>query len=193
MRVLKVWSEEETIQRIRGVNMLCDTTQYPYKDAVITIEKMNPRYLHPTQRYLLRNNLETIRSMSWEISAKGHPLADLRGALTLQTGEDATTDLLPPIVEEFFADNRCFHVICDGMHRSYLSMMGHCHPNVIFIRGIPKDLAYYAYPLVRGWKDVTIMNLVTEGFIKKWHRVDDNKKLYRDFNSVFSNVGGPRG
>jgi len=34
---------------------------------------------------------------------------------------------------------------------------------------------------------------IPEGVLKKWHRIPDNKRLYRDFNSAFLNVGGPRG
>jgi hypothetical protein len=30
------------------------------------------------------------------------------------------------------------------------------------------------------------------GYLKKWHRIENYHALYRNFNSAFSNVGGPR-
>ena len=38
-----------------------------------------------------------------------------------------------------------------------------------------------------------IMQDLPEGYIKKWHRIKNYKSLYRDFNTGFQNVGGPRG
>jgi hypothetical protein len=70
-------------------------------------------------------------------------------------------------------------------------------PQVAYIRGIPAGYPYYAYPIPGDncWDVVKILegSHIPSGLIKKWHRISDNKTLYRNFNSSFTNVGGPRG
>jgi len=58
---------------------------------------------------------------------------------------------------------------------------------------VPREYPYYAFPLVNGWNDVEIVQDLPPGYVKKWHRIKNYKTLYRDFNTGFRNVGGPRG
>ncbi len=65
-------------------------------------------------------------------------------------------------------------------------------PEVLLVRGIPKTLPYYAFPLPGGWDKVEELDALPAGYLKKWHRIANYHALYRNFNSAFSNVGGPR-
>jgi hypothetical protein len=68
---------------------------------------------------------------------------------------------------------------------------------VVLVEDLPPQCPYYAYPIpgAAPWDQVAVIegDKVPAGIIKKWHRTSDNKRLYRDFNSAFQNVGGPRG
>ena len=65
-------------------------------------------------------------------------------------------------------------------------------PEVVLIRGVPKNLPYYAFPVPGGWNSVEEREDLPPGYLKKWHRIADYHSLYRNFNSAFKNVGGPR-
>jgi hypothetical protein len=64
--------------------------------------------------------------------------------------------------------------------------------NVVYVRGVSHHNPYYSYPNPNGWSDVELIEVLKEGYIKKFHVAQDHKKLYRDFNSVFENVGDSR-
>jgi len=91
------------------------------------------------------------------------------------------------------ASGETHDLINDGMHRCFLAWMEYVNPIVVEIGGVRTDCPYYAYPVRGGFESVQIVDAIPEGFIKKWHRIRDYKTLYRDFNSAFQNVGGPRG
>ena len=66
-------------------------------------------------------------------------------------GSDEPVDLLPPIVEESIERDGTIHfIVNDGMHRVYMALREWVIPQVVLVRGIPKDLPYYVYP-VPGW------------------------------------------
>ena len=79
------------------------------------------------------------------------------------------------------------------MHRIYLARIERINPEIIFVRGIPKQYPYYAYPIRGSWDQVERVDHLPEGYIKKWHRIKNNKMLYRNFDSIFSNCSKPRG
>jgi hypothetical protein len=109
-------------------------------------------------------------------------------------GSDEPIDVLPPVVERSVeADGSIVKILNDGMHRVYLARMERSPIQVVYVREVPNEYPYYAYPLVNGWNDVEIVNELPEHYIKKWHRIPNYKTLYRDFNTAFQNVGGPRG
>lgn len=102
-------------------------------------------------------------------------------------------DLLPPIVEESVENDGSVHLIInDGMHRVYMALREWFIPQVALIRGVPKDLPYYAFPVPGGWDKVEERDDLPDGYLKKWHRIKNYYSLYRNFNSAFTNVGGPR-
>ncbi|MDR1037234.1 MAG: hypothetical protein LBT40_11915 [Deltaproteobacteria bacterium] len=190
---------EELMERIRQVGMLLDPERKPYLDADIALRRMPYPEIRPAQFYVLSDGLLKVRHLDWELKRLGHDMLDLDGYLTLTIeGTDDAVDLLPPVVERIAeADGSKNNILNDGMHRLYAGRLSWRAPRVIFVRNVPRDTPYYAYPIPgpEPWERVSIIqgDRVPDGFIKKWHRIPDNKLLYRDFNSAFANVGGPRG
>lgn len=201
--------QDELIRRLRNVTMLEDDKAYPYKDAVITSEYLNPRELTPPQNYLLSSALTNIFDLEDAFSGYAErnlchyfDIFDLSGGFLEYEASKYThpdsplipTTLLPPIIEESIEEDGSVKlIICDGMHRVYASMIKHLDRiNCIYIRGVNRKYPYYAYPVVNGWDGVKIIDKLEPGLIKKFHRIKNNKKLYRNFDSVFTNCSAPR-
>ncbi len=190
------FGEKELIERLRNLTMLKDRDVKPYVDAFISLENICIDDIFPAQRYVLKNELLKVRELKWHLEGLGINIFKLDGFVRLYLeGTPEPIDLLPPVVEEFIEQNgRIVHIVNDGMHRVYTAFLEWVIPQVLFIRGIPKNLPYYSYPIPeKDWKQIELREDIPPGFIKKWHRIANNKLLYRDFNSVFKNVGGPRG
>jgi len=168
---------------------------YVYERAAISLEEMTIECLYPAQRYVLVQELEKVRLLKWELARFGYDIFRLDGYVKLWlAGEDQPIDLLPPMVEESVERNgRVVNIVNDGMHRLYMAYLEWVSPQVVFIRGVPKDLPYYAFPHPTQWQDIDMMESLPEGYLKKWHRIQDYKTLYRNFNSAFEHVGTPRG
>lgn len=197
MKILRVekHSPEELIERLGRVSMLTHPDVNVYSRSAITLEKIRTDFLSPPQSYILNSELQKVRNLRWALKEHGVELFCLNGYVSIYLeGTDEPVDVLPPVVEESVEEDGSVHfIICDGMHRVSLARMEWVIPQVVFIRGIPGEYPYYAYPVPGGWNSVAARDDLPEGFIKKWHRIKEYKTLYRNFNSAFSNVGGPRG
>ena len=185
----------ELIERLRRVSMLTNPEIFIYRESLVSLEKIRTEFLSPPQSYILSAELQKVRNLRWQLKEFGVELFSLDGYVSVYLeGYEEPVDVLPPVVEESVEQDGSVHnIICDGMHRVSLARMEWVIPQVVFIRGIPRDKPYYAYPVPGGWNQVVIRDDLPEGFIKKWHRIKEYKTLYRDFNSAFTNVGGPRG
>lgn len=201
MRINSVfWYDKEIlIDKLREVSMLEDPEIFPYRNAVISLEKLVISELYPAQRYVLKSELEKVRKLKWELLCYNRNIFKLDGFLNVHDAdsdvENDTIAVLPPIVEEYITpDGHVAHLINDGMHRLYMAYLEWEIPQVVYIRGLPKFMPYYAHPIPKkDWSTIEIWDDIPAGKFKKWHQVEQNKKLYRNFNSVFNNVGGPRG
>ena len=197
MRIEKVdhHPPEELFARLRNVTMLKAPEVYPYREAEIALREMPTSLLHPAQRYVLLPELLKVRALRWELARLGHDLFHLGGYLTVWVaGAEAPIDLLPPVVEESReADGSVVNIVNDGMHRVYLARLEWAVPEVVFIRGVPPHLPYYAFPNRTQWEGIDLLEDLPETYVKKWHRIPDYHTLYRNFNSAFENVGAPRG
>ncbi len=194
IREVTRFSEGELIERLRGVTMLKAPETKIYDKAFISLETIAARHLSPPQNYILKPELTKVRELKWALEEHGVDLFRLNGfvRLTLE-GHDAPVDLLPPVVEESIERDGSFHLIInDGMHRVYMALREWVIPEVLLVRGIPKALPYYAFPLPGGWDKVEELDALPAGYLKKWHRIANYHALYRNFNSAFNNVGGPR-
>ena len=193
---VEVFNQDELLARIRQVTMLKDPDTRPYENAYISLEKISIQDLVPPQRYVLRENILRIRKLKWELEKHGIDIFQLNGFVRIHLeGVEEPVDLMPPVIEESIEKNgRLVPIVCDGMHRVYVAYLEWVIPQVIYVRGIPKQLPYYAYPVPdENWENIELRDDIPGTFIKKWHRIEDNKQLYRNFNSTFVNVGGPRG
>ncbi len=190
----ELFSEEELVKRLRRVTMLKSPEIRVYEQTFISVEKIATDFMAPPQNYILRDELKKVRELKWALEKRGVNLFDMRGfvRITLDNSEDPI-DVLPPVVEESIERDGSVHLIInDGMHRVYMARREWIVPQVIFIRGIPKNLPYYAYPAPGGWDGVEERDDLPPGYLKKWHRIENYHSLYRNFNSAFINVGGPR-
>ncbi len=197
MKIVKVekHSQEELMANLRQVTMFTDSQQRIYANTCISLEHIRPEYLSPPQSYVLTGELQKVRQLRWALQEHGVDLFHLEGYVTIYREDwPQPIDVMPPIIEESVEQDGSVHqIVCDGMHRVYLARLEWVIPQVVFIRGIPREMPYYAFPVQGGWDTVVLRDDLPEGFIKKWHRIAQYKTLYRDFNSAFCNVGGPRG
>lgn len=188
-------STDELIANLRRVGMLTDPSIRLYAEADIALPVLHTDDIAPAQRYVLAQEILKVRDLQWALRENGVDLFKLDGYVTIwRDGFDDPIDVLPPVVEESVeADGSVVKILNDGLHRVYLARMERSPVQVASIRNIPPQYPYYAFPLVNGWNDVEIVQELPDGYIKKWHRIKDYKSLYRDFNTGFQNVGGPRG
>jgi hypothetical protein len=196
---LEKHSAAELLDCLRRVPLLKQPDTLIYRDALISLEQIHTNCLNPAQNYLWLEELRKVQDLRWSLAAQGVDMFRLDGYVSytvrLPEGGEATYDLYPPIVEESIeADGAVALIINDGMHRLYLARLEWAVPQVAFIRGIPKAYPYYAFPRVQGWESMDLLeeNPDPKKYLKKCHRVRENKKLYRDFQAVFHNVGRSR-
>ena len=196
MKIEKVerFSEEDLISTLRHVTMLKAPEVKIYDKTLISLEKVAVSQLSPPQNYILRSELKKVRELKWALEEHGIDIYRLNGFVRLSFENAAEpVDLLPPVVEESIERDGSIHfLINDGMHRVYMALREWVNPQVILVRGVPKDLPYYAYPVPGGWSGVEEREDLPDGYLKKWHRIANYHALYRNFNSAFMNVGGPR-
>lgn len=196
MEVIRVerFAEEQLIERLREVTMLKAPEVKVYETAYISLERISPAHLSPPQNYILKHELRKVRDLKWSLQNHGVDIFSLDGFVRLTIeGYHEPVDLLPPVVEESIEKDGSVHLIVnDGMHRVYMALREWVIPQVVLIRGIPKELPYYAFPVPGGWSSVEERDDLPRGYLKKWHRIANYHALYRNFNSAFVNVGGPR-
>jgi len=184
---------------LRRVPLMTRTDVLVYAQALISLEQIHTNFLNPPQNYIWLQELRKIQELRWSLAAWGVDLFRLDGYVTytvrLADGEEEVYALYPPIVEESFeADGTLALIINDGMHRVYLARLEWVVPQVTYVRGIPKEYPYYAFPRPGGWEGLDLLadNPDPQRYLKKCHRTRDNKQLYRDFQAVFQNVGRSR-
>jgi hypothetical protein len=194
IKSLTRFSEGELIKRLRDVTMLKAPEVKVYTNSFISLENIGPKYMAPPQNYILRSELKKVRELKWALEEHEVDIFNLDGFVRLEIQDSSEpVDLLPPIIEESVAQDGSAHmIICDGMHRVYMALREWKVPQVVYVRGIPKDLPYYAYPVPGGWNSVEEREDLPAGYLKKWHRIPNYHSLYRNYNSAFTNVGGPR-
>jgi hypothetical protein len=194
IRSVERFPEHVLVEKLRHVTMLKAPEVKVYDKAFISVETVAVRSLSPPQNYILRSELKKVRDLKWALEDHGVDIYRLDGFVRLMLeGHEEPTDLLPPIVEESIEQDGSVHLIVnDGMHRVYMAMREWVIPQVVLVRGIPKHLPYYAFPVPGGWTNIEERDDLPPGYLKKWHRIANYHALYRNFNSAFKNVGGPR-
>lgn len=197
MRLLR-WetlSTEETLARFKKTRLKGFDRPYVYENATLELApSVDPETLAPTQRYLLKNEFNTVLTLEQLFRPHGIDVFALTGAVLFWIERDGEEEgpipLTPPIVEESVEpDGRTVWIINDGMHRIAAARKRGRTINVIRARGVPRDYPYYAFPMAEGWNGMTELDELPDGFQKKAYRVPENyKALFRDFNEVFPGV-----
>ncbi|MFZ2088033.1 MAG: hypothetical protein WAU47_05620 [Desulfobaccales bacterium] len=192
-------SPQELTERLRRVPLLNQPDLLIYAEAHISLERIHTDQLAPAQNYVWLAELKKVQELRWSLAEHGVDLFRLDGFVTYTVrgadGKEEQYNVYPPVVEESFeADGTMALLINDGMHRLYLARLERLVPQVIYVRGVPKEYPYYAYPRPEGWGGLDLLadNPDPKTYLKKCHRRRDNKRLYRDFQSVFANVGRSR-
>jgi hypothetical protein len=201
MNILSVERHDaaELLSRLRRVPLLKQPEILVYEQALISLELIQTDSLHPTQNYVWLKELRKTQELRWSLASHGVDLFRLDGFVTYTVkeadGAEVVYDLYPPVVEESMeADGSVALIINDGMHRLYLARLEWVVPQVTYIRGIPREYPYYAFPRRERWEGLDLLaeNPDPQTYLKKCHRRRDNKRLYRDFQAVFQNVGRSR-
>lgn len=189
----------DLLARLRQVPLQEQPEVKIYQQALITLEMIHTNFLHPPQNYIWLAELRKVQELRWSLQEYGLDMFRLNGFVTYTVrdrhGALVDYDLYPPIIEESFeADGSVALLINDGMHRVFLARSEWVVPQVVYIRGIPKEYPYYAFPRPQGWEGIDLLpdNPDKEHYLKKCHRIRHNKALYRNFQAVFQNVGGSR-
>jgi hypothetical protein len=196
---VKNYSEAELRSRLRQVPLQEQPEVKIYQNTLISLECIHTKCLHPPQNYVWLTELRKVQELRWSLQEHGLNMFRLNGFVSYTVrepnGELMEYDLYPPIIEESFeADGTVALLINDGMHRVFLARSEWVVPQVVYVRGIPKEYPYYAYPRPQGWAGLDMLpdNPDKNRYLKKSHRIRHNKSLYRNFQAVFQNVGGSR-
>ena len=196
---VKHYPEAELMARLRQVPLQEQPEVKIYQNALISLECIHTNCLHPPQNYIWLAELRKVQELRWSLQEHGLNMFRLNGFVSYTVresdGELMEYDLYPPIIEESFeADGTLALLINDGMHRVFLARSEWVVPQVVYVRGIPREYPYYAYPRPQGWEGIDLLpdNPDKNRYLKKCHRIRHNKALYRNFQAVFQNVGGSR-
>ncbi len=192
-------SPRELTERLRQVPLLHQPEMLIYGEALITLEHIHTNHLSPAQNYVWLAELRKVQELRWSLAEHGVDLFRLDGFVSYTIrgadGAEERYQVYPPVVEESIeADGSVALLINDGMHRLYLAKLEWVVPQVIYVRGVPKEYPYYAFPRPGGWEGIDLLpdNPDPQRYLKKCHRRRHNKRLYRDFQAVFANVGRSR-
>ncbi len=196
---VKHYPETELMARLRQVPLQEQPEVKIYQNTLISLECIHTNCLHPPQNYIWLAELRKVQELRWSLQEHGLNMFRLNGFVSYTVresdGELMEYDLYPPIIEESFeADGTVALLINDGMHRVFLARSEWVVPQVVYVRGIPREYPYYAYPRPQGWEGIDLLpdNPDKNRYLKKCHRIRHNKALYRNFQAVFQNVGGSR-
>lgn len=182
------YSKEELFKRLRKVNIYRKVKQFPYLNANFEIIRLPIRNIQTTQLYVLRNNLNKIATTWRQLNSMHINPCNLEGFLRLflSDTDDDCFDVLPIVTEASPTDTDRV-LLCDGMHRLFLShQMGYTSINAIYITNVDPKFPYYALPSKLSIEDVPICDEPPK--IRKKYRIRNYKSLFRDFNSQFINV-----
>ena len=144
-------SSQELMNHLRQVPLLHQPEIQIYAEALLSLERLHTDHLAPTQNYVWLTELRKVQELRWSLAEHGVDLFRLDGFVTYTVrgadGAEERYDVYPPVVEESIeADRRVALLINDGMHRLYLARLECVVPQVIYVRGVPKQYPYYAFP-----------------------------------------------
>lgn len=187
MKITRYYTVEETKDLLRQVPLKGNKSAFPYRDARIILQRVAVIYLAPCQHHVYRSVLVRAACLK-----KHHHTAkifedDKVGAVEMETEDGNRFIHMPPIVEQVENDKGLL-IVADGTHRLYSSIcIGISSEYCWVIENVDPSYPYYAKPIRGGWAGVNIYDQLPDKFIKRDY-VKNHKKLYRDYNSIFTNI-----
>jgi len=204
MKILKYkkYSKDELVNRLRKVTLLRSSNTaspiYVYKNAQIEVAHIPVSSILPSQFYYLEEPLLKVGKIQEALAEHKLDLFSLDGFVNYVTNEsDIKYNLLPIVVEyQMEKDGSINAIILDGLHRVILARENNLKEiQVVKIANVSRRYPVFGYVNPKGWKDVKLVNTPPSKKDKRHWRfpIEEAYKYYRDFNSVFENVGKPRG
>jgi hypothetical protein len=180
----------ELLARLRRTRLIGNGAAAVYGGAELELAvSLDPSDLAPAQAYVLSAQVQTVLALREALREWDADPFALTGALVVRTAGDPDTEIpvLPPIVEESREpDGRTVLLVADGLHRTFAARSLGLALNAVIVRGLPRELPYYALATDGGWDGVRLLEALPDGFLKKVYRVPGNyRALFRDYNAQF--------
>ncbi len=188
-------NEETVLQRFATTRLKGHGQPLIYENARLElVRRVDPTTLFPAQRYILKEDHQRLVDLYDAFLQRDVDIFNMSGGLLFWLDangqEEGPIPLMPPIVEmSREPDGRILPLINDGMHRVHTAMKLKKKINIILVHDVPAEYPYYAYALEKGWDEVSELDSLPDGFVKKTYRDPERyKALFRDFNAVFDGI-----
>lgn len=195
---LKKYTKQHLIDKLKKVILLNSEKGgkpvFVYKNAKIELKEVKIEDLLPLQLYQLISSNKLVRNL-YKIFKKKYKddIFNMDGYFTY-TADDKRYTFVPPIIEYVEGSKRKIQkIIIDGLHRILLAKkLKRKVVTAVIIENIPQKLILPVVP--NSWEELKIVKIAPESKCKRKWLVPPEKGYlyYRNFQSVFQNVGKPR-
>lgn len=194
---LKKHTKQNTINKFKKVILLNSEKKgkpiFVYENAKIELRKIKIKDLLPLQLYQLKSSSQLVQNL-YKIFQKKYKadIFNMDGYFTY-ISDDKRYELVPPIVENVKNQKgEMEKIIIDGLHRILLAKkLKKEEIVVVVVENIPEKLILPVAP--NSWEEIKVMKIAPESkYRRNWLIPPDKGYLYyRNFQSVFQNVGQP--
>lgn len=198
---LQKHAKEELIKKLKQITLLRSSQTknpiYIYKHAKIELTRIPVSDLMPESFYLITRTLSNLKKLRRALVQENIDIFNLNGYVSYATDESKNTYTLLPVVIEYQRekDGSVKPVILDGLHRLSIARSQKIERvQVIKITKVSRKYPVYGFVNPHGWQDVKLVQTVPDKKDKRLWRfpLKEVYRYYRDFNSVFREVGKPR-
>ncbi len=194
----KKYTKQHLIIKLKKVILLnSEKTGKPifvYKDSKIELKEVRVEDLVPLQLYQLKSSNQLVLNLYKTFKKKyKDDIFNMDGYYTYKSG-DKKYAFIPPIIECVEnSKGEILKIIIDGLHRILLAKkLKKQKITVVVIKNIPQKLILPVTP--NRWEEIKVVKTAPERKDKrKWLVPPEEGYLYyRNFQSVFENVGQPK-
>lgn len=194
----KAYSVKELIKKLRKVILLNSEKRgkpiFVYRDSEINLKRVKIKDLLPLQLYQLESSNQLVLNL-YKIFKKKYnqDIFNMNGYATYSSNDKSYT-FVPPIIE--YIENskgNTQKIIIDGLHRVILAKkLRKKAITVIVIENVPQELNLPVVP--NTWAELKVVKVAPEIKHKRRWLIKPEKGYlyYRNFQSVFQNIGKPR-
>lgn len=194
----KTCSEKELIKKLRKVILLNSEKRkepiFAYKNALIELKKVDIKELLPLQLYQLASSNQLVSNL-YKIFEEEYKedIFNMKGYVTY-ISNDKRYALIPPIIESVKdSKGNTQRIIIDGLHRVLLAKkLKKKTIAVVVIENVPQKLNLPVAP--NSWEELRLIDVAPEIEDKRRWLIppEEGYLYYRNFQSVFQNIGKPR-